>query len=88
MSKAAKRSGHGIAIREMRVDDIAKVYRLGRGLFKSQEASTFYRTWDAYEVTNNFNLDPHLTLVAASRNGTIVGFALGTTNGDESGSWK
>jgi ribosomal protein S18 acetylase RimI-like enzyme len=79
MSKAAKRSGHGIAIREMRVDDIAKVYRLGRRLFKSQEASTFYRTWDAYEVTNNFNLDPHLTLVAASRNGTIVGFALGTT---------
>lgn len=65
----------------MRVEDIPEVYRLGRRLFKSQEASTFYRTWDAYEVTNNFNQEPHLTLVAQSRMGRIVGFALGTTSG-------
>jgi ribosomal protein S18 acetylase RimI-like enzyme len=57
-------------------------------LFKSQEASTFYRTWDAYEVTNNFNQDPRLTLVAETRRGRIVGFALGTTYEDESGGWK
>lgn len=88
MRKPDKHSCRAITIREMRVDDIAKVYRLGRRLFKSQEASTFYRTWDAYEVTNNFNLDPHLTLVAESRKGAIVGFALGTTYGDESGGWK
>jgi hypothetical protein len=63
----------------MRVDDIPSVYRLGHRLFQSQEASTFYRTWDAYEVTNNFNQDPHLTLVAESQKGRLVGFALGTT---------
>jgi ribosomal protein S18 acetylase RimI-like enzyme len=88
MRKPAKHSCRGITIREMRVDDIAKVYRLGRRLFKPQEASTFYRTWDAYEVTNNFNQDPHLTLVAESGKESIVGFALGTTYGDESGGWK
>jgi ribosomal protein S18 acetylase RimI-like enzyme len=77
-----------VAVREMGVDDIAAVYRLGHRLFKSQEASTFYRTWDAYEVTNNFNQDPHLTLVAETRKGRIVGFALGTTYENESGGWK
>ncbi|MGE5303944.1 MAG: N-acetyltransferase family protein [Alphaproteobacteria bacterium] len=71
----------------MRVDDIPAVYRLGHRLFKTQEASTFYRTWDAYEVTTNFNQDPHLTLVAESRN-RIAGFALGTTYENESGGWK
>lgn len=88
MKKSGKRVLGRIAVREMRVDDIPKVYRLGRRLFKAQEASTFYRTWDAYEVTNNFNQDPRLTLVAESRKGAIVGFALGTTYGDESNGWK
>ena len=77
-----------IDVREMHVDDIPAVYRLGYGLFKTQEASTFYRTWDAYEVTNNFNQDPHLSLVAESRNGKLIGFALGTTYENESGGWK
>jgi ribosomal protein S18 acetylase RimI-like enzyme len=77
-----------INVREIRVDDIPAVYRLGHRLFKSQEASTFYRTWDAYEVTNNFNQDPHLTLVAETRKRAIIGFALGTTYENESGGWK
>ena len=77
-----------IKVREMSVDDIPTVYRLGHRLFSSQEESTFYRTWDAYEVTNNFNQDPHLTLVAETRRGAIVGFALGTTYENELGGWK
>ena len=85
MSRKTKTSS--ITIRGMRVDDIPAVYRLGHRLFKTQEASTFYRTWDAYEVTNNFNQDPHLTLVAESQN-RIIGFALGTTYENESGGWK
>jgi ribosomal protein S18 acetylase RimI-like enzyme len=86
--KPDKRSLHAVNVREMSVDDIAAVYRLGHRLFKNQEASTFYRTWDAYEVTNNFNQDPRLTLVAEARRGRIVGFALGTTYENESGGWK
>jgi len=77
-----------VNLREMRVDDIPAVYRLGHRLFQSQEATTFYRTWDAFEVTNNFNQDPHLSLVAESAKGRIVGFALGTTYENESGGWK
>ena len=88
MKKSARHASRKIVIREIGVDDIPAVYRLGRRLFKSQEASTFYRTWDAYEVTHNFNQDPRLTLVAETRRGTIVGFALGTTYEDESGGWK
>jgi ribosomal protein S18 acetylase RimI-like enzyme len=83
-----KQRSHAINVREMRVDDIPTVYRLGHRLFQTQEASTFYRTWDAYEVTHNFNQDPHLTLVAESQKGRLVGFALGTTYENESGGWK
>jgi ribosomal protein S18 acetylase RimI-like enzyme len=79
---------HAISVREMRVDDISAVYRLGNRLFQNHQASTLYRTWDAYEVTNNFNQDPHLTLVAESRKEKILGFALGTTYENESGGWK
>jgi ribosomal protein S18 acetylase RimI-like enzyme len=71
----------------MRVDDIPTVYRLGRDLFEVLEHSTPYRTWDAYEVTTNFNNDPTLSLVATGPNGGIVGFALGTTY-EETGGWK
>ena len=39
-------------------------------------------------MTNNFNQDPRLTLVAQSRRGTIIGFALGTTYESELGGWK
>ncbi len=82
------RSEYKANIREIRIDDILAVYRLGLRLFQTQETSTFYRTWDAYEVTNNFNQNPHLSLVAESTNGTVVGFALGTTYENESGGWK
>ncbi len=85
---STRTSRYKVNIREIRVDDIPAVYRLGLRLFQTQEASTFYRTWDAYEVTNNFNQDPHLSLVAEATNGTIVGFALGTTYENESGGWK
>ena len=83
-----RRSGQEVAIQEISINDVPAVYRLGLRLFQSQEATTFYRTWDAYEVTNNFNQDPRLSLVAKSRNGTVVGFALGTTYENEAGGWK
>jgi ribosomal protein S18 acetylase RimI-like enzyme len=88
MAMQKKSYSQTINVREMRVDDIPAVYRLGHRLFQSQEASTFYRTWDAYEVTNNFNQDPHLTLIAESRKRRLLGFALGTTYENESGGWK
>jgi ribosomal protein S18 acetylase RimI-like enzyme len=85
---ATKHSTREIKIREMRVEDISPVYRLGYQLFHSLEPTTLYRTWDAYEVTTNFNQDPRLSLVAESPSGRIVGFALGKTYENESGGWK
>ena len=74
-------------IREMEVDDIPKVYHLGNLLFRGPEFTTLYRTWDAFEVTTNFNQDPELCLVAEDFNEEVIGFALGTTYEKEKGSW-
>ncbi len=75
-------------IREMEVYDIPDVYQLGNVLFHGRQFTTLYRTWDAYEVTTNFNQDPELCLVAEADDERIVGFALGTTYEKEQGAWK
>jgi len=77
-----------VEIREMGVEDIAEVFHLGNQLFHGPEFTTLYRTWDAYEVTTNFNQDPELSLVAEAGDGKIVGFALGTTYAKERSPWK
>lgn len=70
------------------MDDVPEVYRLGDELFHSLELSTLYRTWDAHEVTTNFDQDPRLCLVGESRRNGLVGFVLGTTYEKEAGGWK
>jgi ribosomal protein S18 acetylase RimI-like enzyme len=77
-----------VEIRELEVEDIPVVYHLGNRLFHGPQYATLYRTWDPYEVTTGFNLDPELCLVAAAGNGEVVGFALGTTYEKEKGAWK
>jgi ribosomal protein S18 acetylase RimI-like enzyme len=76
-------------IREMEIDDISAVYRLGEKLFSSEEFPILYRTWDPYEVTEYFSSDPDYCLVAeAETNGKIVGFILATTVEKEGTAWK
>jgi ribosomal protein S18 acetylase RimI-like enzyme len=76
-------------IREMEIDDISAVYRLGERLFSSNEFPILYRTWDPYEVTEYFSSDPDYCLVAeAETNGKIVGFILATTVEKEGTAWK
>lgn len=76
-------------IREMEIDDISAVYRLGEKLFSSEEFPILYRTWDPYEVTEYFSSDPDYCLVAeAEANGKIVGFILATTVEKEGTAWK
>jgi ribosomal protein S18 acetylase RimI-like enzyme len=77
-----------VKIRQMKVEDIPEVYRLGHELFHSPELATLYRTWDAHEVTTNFNQNAELCLVAGCGNGKIIGFALGTTYEKDSGGWR
>lgn len=77
-----------VEIRDMEVEDIPEVYRLGEELFRGQESPSLYRTWDAFEVTTVFNQDPELALVAETPDATLVGFVLGTTHQREKGAWK
>lgn len=77
----------GIEIKPMDIDDIPSVYHLGERLFTSEEYPILYRTWDAYEVTNNFTSDPEYCFVA-EHDKRVVGFVLGTTIEKEGTAWK
>ncbi|GAB6088743.1 N-acetyltransferase family protein [Spirochaeta dissipatitropha] len=66
-----------IQIRIATIDDLAPVFHLGERLFTSREYSNLYRTWDEYEVTGQFNLEPNNFFVAEAEN-RIVGFAIGS----------
>lgn len=76
-----------ITVRQMEIDDIPSVYRLGEDLFTSEEFPILYRTWDAYEVTGAFTSDPDYCFVAEA-GGEVVGFLLGTTIEKEGTAWK
>jgi hypothetical protein len=49
---------HNIRVREMEIDDLAKVFHLGEKLFKAKKAPNLYRTWDEYEVADLPNHEP------------------------------
>jgi len=76
-----------IKVREMEIDDLAKVFHLGEKLFKAQEVPNLYRTWDEYEVTELFNSDSEFCFVA-ELDEEIIGFALGTTITKSHSAWK
>ena len=67
-----------VQIRTMEIDDIPAVFHMGEKLFTAEKHPTLYRTWDEYEVTHFFNIEPDLCLVA-SKGDTVIGFALGNT---------
>jgi ribosomal protein S18 acetylase RimI-like enzyme len=76
-----------VRIREMEIDDLAKVFHLGEQLFEVRRAPNLYRTWDGYEVTELFNSDSEFCIVAEADN-VIIGFALGTTITKSHSAWK
>lgn len=76
-----------VVVREMRIDDLPEVFHLGESLFTREFLPLLYRTWDEYEVTNLFNANSELCLVA-ERDGQIVGFAMGTTVEKPGSAWK
>ncbi|MFH1382397.1 MAG: GNAT family N-acetyltransferase [Chloroflexota bacterium] len=78
-----------INIRQMEIDDISAVYRLGESLFTSEEFPILYRTWDPWEVTDFFTSDPEYCLVAETEpSGKIVGFALATILEKKGTAWR
>ncbi len=76
-----------VEIREMSIDDLPRVFHLGESLFTSESSPLLYRTWDEYEVTDLFNTDPELCLVA-ELGGAAIGFAMGTTVEKPGTAWK
>ncbi len=85
MGSRGKRSD--VTIRQMEIDDLCEVYRLGERLFTSEEYPILYRTWDPFEVTGLFTSDPEFCLVAEVDDG-VAGFVLATTVEKEGTAWK
>lgn len=77
-----------IEIRQVKIDDLPAIFHLGEKVFTSQEVSNLYRTWDEYEVTGLFNSESKHLLVADPGDGTVVGFALGTTIKKSRSAWN
>jgi ribosomal protein S18 acetylase RimI-like enzyme len=76
----------GVEIRELGIDDLPAIYRLGEQLFRAESTPTLYRTWDEYDVVDLYSSDGETCLVAESE-GQIVGFALGSVIEKRHGPW-
>lgn len=74
-------------IRPAEIDDLGQVFHLGERLFTSQDFSNLYRTWDEWEVTGQFNLEPDNFLVAEA-DGRVIGFAIGSVIDKARSAWS
>lgn len=75
-----------IHIRQMELDDLSSVFRLGERLFTSERWPTLYRTWEEFELITFFASDGD-TCFVAERDGEIVGFTMGTTLTKRRSAW-
>ncbi|MFW6137703.1 MAG: GNAT family N-acetyltransferase [Spirochaetota bacterium] len=73
-----KSNNNSVDISEMTIDDLPAVFHLGEKLFTPQEFPNLYRTWSEYAVTEIFQGDPELCLVAAVGE-SLAGFAMAYT---------
>ncbi|MEX2598953.1 MAG: N-acetyltransferase [Dehalococcoidia bacterium] len=77
-----------ITVREIGIDDLPGVYRLGKRLFTKARVPALYRTWEPYEVTYYYNTDSDYCIVAETQSKELAGFALGTTVEKDGGAWR
>jgi len=66
-----------VQIRLMQISDIWPVFQIGTQVF-TMKSRNLYRFWDETQVTDAYESDGDLALVA-ELNGEVVGFALGST---------
>jgi ribosomal protein S18 acetylase RimI-like enzyme len=80
------------SVREMEIDDLAVVFKMGVEVFKAELWPTLYRSWDEYEVTSMFNTDGDYCLVAENDDPDdsprIMGFVLGTVITKPGSAWS
>jgi ribosomal protein S18 acetylase RimI-like enzyme len=85
-SRPRKHPSAPLTIREMELEDLPDVYRLGERLFTSDLWPNLYRTWDEYELVGMFASDSETCLVADAGD-EIVGFILGTIIDKRKSAW-
>lgn len=83
----SKRRRIPLEIREMELEDLPRVYRLGERLFTAERWPNLYRTWDEYELVAFFAEDVDTCFVAESE-GRLVGFVLGTILEKRRSAWS
>jgi ribosomal protein S18 acetylase RimI-like enzyme len=83
---ARNRASKSITIREMELEDLPSIFALGERLFTSDLWPNLYRTWDEDELVDMFSVDRETCLVA-DRDGTIVGFVLGSIISKRRSAW-
>lgn len=76
-----------IESRQMQLNDLPEVFRLGQRLFTAEDLPTLYRSWDEHEILELFRSDEETCLVAED-DGKIVGFALGCMMEKPRSAWR
>lgn len=75
-----------VAVRQMELDDLPVVYRLGERLFTADDSPNLYRTWDVYELVDTFSSETEYCFVA-EHGEQIVGFVMGTIIQKRKSAW-
>ena len=75
-----------VLIHEMRLEDIAPVFRLGETLFSADRWPNLYRTWEEHEVLSLYQGDRE-TCFVAEVNKELAGFALGSIIEKRKNAW-
>jgi ribosomal protein S18 acetylase RimI-like enzyme len=76
-----------IELRQMHLEDLPAVFRLGQKLFTAEKLPTLYRSWDDHEILELFRSDEETCLVAED-DGKVVGFALGCMMDKPRSAWR
>jgi ribosomal protein S18 acetylase RimI-like enzyme len=77
MTIGKRRPGPTVIVRDMELEDLARVYRLGERLYTRDLHPFLYSTWEQRELVGHFTTEPGLCLVAEV-DGSLAGFIIGT----------
>ncbi|EWM27295.1 gcn5-related n-acetyltransferase [Nannochloropsis gaditana] len=77
-----------VRVRQMDIDDLAKVYALGEEVFTQELYPNLYSIWSEAEVVELFGSDSDTCFVCEASDKTFMGFVLGTEIEKKGSSWR
>ncbi len=77
-----------VKVRQMDIDDLAKVYALGEEVFTQELYPNLYSIWSEAEVVELFGSDSDTCFVCEASDKTFLGFVLGTEIEKKGSSWR